>query len=43
MKKLVDVEMLNDIDKTWKEQKDKYDKVASLKDIRKLDGRMELL
>ena len=41
-KKLADAGMLDDMDKTWKEQKDKYNKVASLEDLRKLDRRREL-
>src|SRR5271154_1274749 len=38
-KKLADAGMLDDLSASWKEQKDKYDKIASLEDLRKLDGR----
>jgi hypothetical protein len=38
-KKLADAGMLDDLGAGWKEQKDKYDKIASLEDLRKLDGR----
>jgi hypothetical protein len=38
-KKLADAGMLDDLGVSWKEQKDKYDKIASLEDLRKLDGR----
>jgi len=38
-KKLADASVLNDVGKNWKEQKEKYDKIASLEDLRKLDWR----
>src|SRR5271170_1791854 len=38
-KKLTDAGMLDDLGASWKEQKDKYDEIASLEDLRKLDGR----
>src|SRR5271154_1560328 len=38
-KKLADAGMLDDLGASWKEQKDKYDEIASLEDLRKLDGR----
>ena len=38
-KKLADAGMLGDLAGNWKEQKDKYDKIASLEDLRKLDRR----
>jgi len=38
-KKLADAGMLDDLGVSWKEQNEKYDKIASLEDLRKLDGR----
>jgi hypothetical protein len=38
-KKMADSGMLNDIGEGWKEQKDRYEKIGNLEDIRKLEGR----
>jgi len=38
-KKMADRGMLNDIGEGWKEQKDRYEKIGNLEDIRKLEGR----
>jgi hypothetical protein len=38
-KRMAEAGMLNDIGEGWKEQKEKYDKIGSLEDIRKLEGK----
>ena len=38
-KRMADAGMLDDVGENWKEQKERYEKIGSLEDIRKLEGR----
>ena len=38
-KKMADSNILDAVGENWKEQKEEYDKIGSLDDIRKLDGK----
>jgi hypothetical protein len=38
-KRMADTGMMDGVGEDWKEQKERYEKIASLEDIRKLDGR----
>jgi len=38
-RKMSDAGMLDGVAERWKEQKERYEKIGSLEDIRKLEGR----
>ena len=38
-RKMADSGMLSDLGEGWKEQKERYDKIATMEDLRKLEGR----
>jgi hypothetical protein len=38
-KKMADVDMLDDLGEGWKEEKERYEKIGTVEDLRKLEGR----